>query len=136
MAYRVSTFKFLVMWKDIFLVGLGGGIGSVMRFLTSRVVARYAQAEWLFLGTFAANVAGCFLIGLFSGWMLAHSTENQSFRLLFIVGFCGGYTTFSTFAFENLRLAQAHQWATFLLYTLASVTVGIFAVWAGMKVAR
>lgn len=124
------------MWKDILYVGLGGGIGSILRFLTSRVVARYAQAEWLFAGTFVANIIGSFLIGLFAGWMLAQNPENQSFRLLFIVGFCGGYTTFSTFAFENLRLMEMHQWGSLLLYTLSSIVLGILMVWIGMKIAR
>lgn len=122
------------MWKEILFVGIGGALGSVLRFLTSRVVARYAQAEWLFLGTFVSNIIGCFLIGLFVGWMLAQNTENESFRLLFIVGFCGGYTTFSTFAFENLRLLETNQWPLWILYTLASIAIGMSLVWAGMKV--
>lgn len=124
------------MWKDVLYVGLGGGIGSILRFLTSRVVARYAQPDWLFAGTFAANMIGSFLIGLFAGWVLAKNPENQSFRLLFIVGFCGGYTTFSTFAFENLRLIEMHQWALMLLYTILSITLGVFMVWLGMKLMR
>lgn len=124
------------MWKEILYVGIGGGIGSILRFLTSRIVARYAQAEWLFLGTFAANIIGCLLIGLFAGWLLATNPSNQTLRLLFIVGFCGGYTTFSAFAFENLRLIEMHQWGLFLLYTFASVVLGILAVWVGMKVVR
>ena len=82
------------MWKEILYVGIGGGMGSILRFLTSKIMAHYARANLLFLGTFAANVIGCFLIGIFAGWMLANQPENQSFRLLFIVGFCGGYTTF------------------------------------------
>ena len=122
------------MLKELLYIGLGGGIGSILRFLTSRVVARYAHEDFLFLGTFAANVIGCFLIGIFAGWLLAHNTENQVFRLLFIVGFCGGYTTFSAFAFENLRLLELGQWMTFLGYTLASLLTGIFAVWLGMKI--
>ncbi|WP_298648775.1 fluoride efflux transporter CrcB [uncultured Proteiniphilum sp.] len=121
------------MWKDMLYVGIGGGIGSILRFITSRLVARYVYAEWLFIGTFTANIAGCFLIGLLSGWMLTHQPENQAFRLLFIVGFCGGYTTFSTFAFENLRLIEMNQWGLFALYTFTSVTLGLLAVWGGMK---
>ncbi|SCD19891.1 putative membrane protein [Proteiniphilum saccharofermentans] len=121
------------MWKDIFYVGIGGGIGSILRFIASRLVARYVAAEWLFAGTLVVNMTGCFLIGLLSGWMLAHQPENQSFRLLLIVGFCGGYTTFSTFAFENLRLIEANQWGLFALYTFTSVLVGLLAVWGGMK---
>ncbi|HOV36204.1 MAG TPA: fluoride efflux transporter CrcB [Paludibacteraceae bacterium] len=121
------------MFKDILFVGLGGGIGSIMRFLTSRFTARLVAAQWLFLGTLAANLIGCFLIGILSGWMLSHIPDNQSFRLLFIVGFCGGYTTFSTFAFENYRLIEMNQWGILLLYLTASVVLGIIAVWLGMK---
>jgi CrcB protein len=122
------------MFKDILFVGIGGGIGSIMRFLTSRFMARLVAAEWLFLGTLAANLIGCFLIGILSGWMLSHIPDNQSFRLLFIVGFCGGYTTFSTFAFENYRLIEMNQWGILLLYLPASVVLGIIAVWLGMKI--
>jgi len=99
----------------------------------SRFVIRYVPVEWLFVGTLAVNITGCFLIGILSGWMLAHQPENQTFRLLLIVGFCGGYTTFSTFAFENLRLIETNQWGLFTLYTLASVVVGLLSVWGGMK---
>ncbi|MDK2970148.1 MAG: fluoride exporter [Bacteroidota bacterium] len=122
------------MFKDILFVGIGGGIGSIMRFLTSRFTARLVAAQWLFLGTLAANLIGCFLIGILSGWMLSHMPDNQSFRLLFIVGFCGGYTTFSTFAFENYRLIEMNQWGILLLYLLASIVLGIIAVWLGMKI--
>lgn len=122
------------MFKDILFVGLGGGIGSIMRFLTSRFTARLVAAQWLFLGTLAANLIGCFLIGILSGWMLSHMPDNQSFRLLFIVGFCGGYTTFSTFAFENYRLIEMNQWGILLIYLTASVVLGIIAVWLGMKI--
>ena len=121
------------MWKDLLLVGVGGGVGSMLRFITSRLAARFIHHEWLFLGTFTANIAGCLLIGLFSGWFFAHHPENQSFRLLMIVGFCGGYTTFSTFAFENMRLMEMNQWGLFTLYTSASIVLGLLSVWGGMK---
>lgn len=124
------------MWKDILYVGIGGGIGSIFRFIVSRLVIRYMSAEWTFAGTLAVNITGCFLIGILAGWMLAHQPDNQIFRLLFIVGFCGGYTTFSTFAYENLRLIETNQWGLFALYTLASVILGLIAVWGGLKLAN
>lgn len=122
------------MLKDILYVGIGGGIGSIFRFVVSRLVIRNASTEWIFTGTLAVNITGCFLIGLLAGWMLANQPENQTFRLLFIVGFCGGYTTFSTFTFENLRLIETNQWGLFAFYTLTSVVLGLLAVWGGMKV--
>ena len=122
------------MLKEMLYVGLGGGAGSILRFLTSKIVAKYAHDYFLFLGTFAANIIGCFLIGVLSGWMLANQPDNQPFRLLFIVGFCGGYTTFSTFAFENLRLLELGQWTLLTGYTLCSVVLSIAAVWIGMKI--
>jgi CrcB protein len=121
------------MWKDLLLVGIGGGIGSMLRFVTSRLAVRFIHHEWLFVGTFIANVVGCLLIGLFSGLILSHHTDNQSFRLMMIVGFCGGYTTFSAFAFENLRLIEMNQWGLFTLYTSASIVLGLLSVWAGMR---
>lgn len=124
------------MLRDIFYVGIGGGIGSILRFVVSRFVAKYVSAEWLFAGTFVVNITGCFLIGVLSGWLLAHQSENQTLRLLFIVGFCGGYTTFSAFAFENLRLIEMNRWGTFLLYTSASIILGVLAVWAGIKLSK
>lgn len=124
------------MWKEILFVGLGGGLGSIFRFIVSRLVIRYTTIDWTFAGTLAVNITGCFLIGLLSGWVLAHQTENQTLRLLLIVGFCGGYTTFSTFAFENLRLIQTNQWGLFAFYTLTSIILGLIAVWSGMKFVR
>lgn len=131
--YLCRQQNYTYMWKDILYVGIGGGIGSIFRFIISRLVIRYATPEWTFAGTLAVNITGCFLIGVIAGWMLAHQPDNQTFRLLFIVGFCGGYTTFSTFAFENLRLIETNQWGLFALYTLSSVVLGLLAAWVGMK---
>lgn len=124
------------MLKDLLFVALGGGIGSALRYLTSRVVVKLVSGNLIFLGTFTANIIGSLLIGLLSGWMLINQPDNQTFRLLFIVGFCGGYTTFSTFAFENMRLIESNQWGLLTAYVLASVVLGVLAVWVGVRLAR
>lgn len=124
------------MLKDLLFVALGGGIGSSLRYLTSRVVVKLVSGNLIFLGTFTANIIGSLLIGLLSGWMLINQPDNQTFRLFFIVGFCGGYTTFSTFAFENMRLIESNQWGLLTAYVLASVVLGVLAVWVGVRLAR
>lgn len=124
------------MLKDLLFVALGGGIGSALRYLTSRIVVKLVSGNLIFLGTFTANIIGSLLIGLLSGWMLINQPDNQTFSLLFIVGFCGGYTTFSTFAFENMRLIELNQWGLLTAYVLASVVLGVLAVWVGVRLAR
>lgn len=124
------------MLKDLLFVALGGGIGSALRYLTSRIVVKLVSGNLIFLGTFTANIIGSLLIGLLSGWMLINQPDNQTFRLFFIVGFCGGYTTFSTFAFENMRLIELNQWGLLTAYVLASVVLGVLAVWVGIRLAR
>ena len=66
------------MIKDVLLVGLGGGIGSMLRFLTSRLSARLISSSWALAGTFIANIVGCFLIGLIAGWLLYNTDKSQN----------------------------------------------------------
>lgn len=124
------------MFRSIILVGLGGGIGCILRYLTSVAVSRYFQGAFP-LATFFANMVGCVLIGLLIG-LLSRLPESapSDLRLLLITGFCGGYTTFSAFAAENIRLLQTGQTATALLYIFSSVAVSLFAVWIGLSLAQ
>ena len=121
------------MIKDLLLVGLGGGIGSMLRFLTSRLSARYISSEWALVGTFIANIVGCFIIGLVAGWLLFNVEKSQTLPLLLVTGFCGGYTTFSAFAFENVQLLQSGHTLFSVLYIILSISVGLLAVWGGLK---
>jgi len=122
------------MIKQLLLVGLGGGIGSIFRYLTSLLTAKY-YANSFPLATFITNVLGCFVIGLLIGYFSNSNTDN-SLKLLFITGFCGGYTTFSTFAAENITLLQNQNYVTLIAYTLASVLVGFLAVGLGLMISK
>ncbi|MDR1884438.1 MAG: fluoride efflux transporter CrcB [Prevotella sp.] len=114
------------MLKQILLVGAGGAAGSVMRYLVSVLVTRIEP--FLFpAGTFIINILGCFCIGLFANLISANNL-----RLLLMTGFCGGFTTFSTFAGETLALANNNHMAMALVYTISSCVLGICAVWLGM----
>ncbi len=124
------------MWKDLLYVGLGGGIGSIARYLTSHLSTQFFKNDWFFMGTFTVNILGCFLIGLLSGWLLAKSGDTDAYRVLFIVGFCGGFTTFSTFANENLKLFQSGNYFLLASYLTASIVLGIAAVWLGMRLVK
>lgn len=117
------------MIKDLLLVGIGSGIGGVCRYLISLFMSHSQNGfPW---GTFVANIAGCMLIGIL--WGVASRFQNLStaFSLLLMVGFCGGFTTFSTFSKEGLAMLQTNNFTLFTLYTVGSIVLGIVAVAIG-----
>ncbi len=120
------------MGFNVLLVAIGGALGSVLRYLTSLFVAHYFSGKFP-LATFIINFTGCFLIGVFLHFSLR---ADEKLKYLFVIGFCGGFTTFSTFANENLQLFQNGNYILALGYTLASVVLGILAVWLGMVAMR
>lgn len=121
--------------RALLLVGLGGGAGSILRYLTSVVVTRYFQGVFP-LAIFIVNVLGCLMIGLLLGLLERPLFTHPDMKLLFVTGFCGGYTTFSTFSYENLSLIQSGHYLTAVLYIAASVFLGMVAVWLGFVLAK
>ncbi|THU40412.1 fluoride efflux transporter CrcB [Niastella caeni] len=121
-----------MLWKNILLIGLGGGVGSIARFLCQKYIYEWYPHPFPF-GTMIVNVAGCFLIGLFCALADKGNLLTPEWRLLLTTGFCGGFTTFSTFAYENLNLLKSGQVMYFILYTAASVILGLLATWFGYQ---
>lgn len=123
------------MTKIIILIGLGGGFGSILRYLTSVVVNKYFQSVFPF-ATLAVNIIGCFLIGIIIGLFDRNYLTNPDLKFLFVMGFCGGYTTFSTFSAENLNLFQSGNYLTAFLYITLSILTCLFAVWLGLLLTK
>lgn len=117
------------MIKDIILVGIGSGIGGICRYLISLAMNHGCNGfPW---GTFTVNVAGCLLIGILWGATSRFQNLSPSFSLFLMVGFCGGFTTFSTFSKEGLTMLQANNYLLFSLYAIGSVVLGVMAVALG-----
>jgi CrcB protein len=123
------------MIKTLLLVGTGGFFGSVSRFLASRFMQNYFPSAFPF-GTFFVNITGCFLIGLIYGFSEKSSLLTSNWKLFLAVGFCGGFTTFSTFANENLALLRDGEFFNFILYTFLSVFLGIAATFIGVLLTK
>ncbi|MBC8756628.1 fluoride efflux transporter CrcB [Kordia sp. YSTF-M3] len=120
--------------KHFLLVFLGGGFGSSLRFL----LGKYLNSETTGIpyGTFAANILGSLLIGIILGLAAKNEAISQQHTLLLATGFCGGFTTFSTFAYENHVFLKSGDFMTFALYTIASFVIGFAAVFLGMYVVK
>ncbi|BAH54716.1 fluoride efflux transporter CrcB [Rhodococcus opacus] len=109
----------------VLLVAAGGALGATTRYLTGRYVDSYRSFP---VATFLVNVAGCLILGLLSG----ASMSAQTFALLG-TGFCGGLTTYSTFAVESVGLLRIRLALTSVVYTVASVAAGLAVAWLGFR---
>ncbi len=120
--------------KQIILVFLGGGIGSALRYVIGK--ALHSPAYSIPLGTFTVNMLGSLFIGLILGFALKQSSETSNTILFLAVGLCGGFTTFSAFAFENYELLKNGQLLNFILYAFGSLFLGIVAVIVGIWLSK
>lgn len=119
---------------NILLIGAGGFIGSVLRYLVSGWAQQVAKSVDFPFGTLAVNVVGCFIIGFLAQLAEARGAFTSESRLFVFVGVLGGFTTFSSFGNETLNLARDSQmWSAFANIG-ANVVIGLFAVWLGRTV--
>ena len=118
--------------KQLLIVGFGGFIGSVTRFIVQKLNVRLHFLS-ITIGTLKVNILGSLLIGLIIGITAKTEIISPNVRLFLMVGFCGGFTTFSSFTGENLTLMQNGQFASALLYTGVSIVLGFLAVYLGYE---
>ncbi len=123
------------MLRNLLFVATGGAIGSVLRYLISTNLHK-AYPNFSPYGTFTVNMLGCLLIGLLMGWINAQKLMNPQLQLLLVAGFCGSFTTFSTFAHEaNLMLLEQKPLQS-ILYLGLSVSVGLGLAYLGYRLTR
>ncbi|WP_454797477.1 fluoride efflux transporter CrcB [Novosphingobium lindaniclasticum] len=120
-------------------VALGGGVGSWLRFLTGlgwTTVIGPARAGAFPYGTLTVNVLGSLAMGLLAGWLLRHTAEGETARLLIGVGVLGGFTTFSSFSLDTIALAMRGQLGLAAFYVAISLIAGFAALFAGFSITK
>jgi fluoride exporter len=120
------------MLKQFLLVGLGGGIGSMLRYAAGTFISS-RNFPW---ATLLVNILGSLLIGLIIGAGMKNESLAGNWKLFLATGICGGFTTFSTFSFENMQLLQNEKYFLFVMYVLLSVGLGVAAAVAGYKMVQ
>jgi CrcB protein len=121
--------------KELIYVFIGGGLGSLVRFLLGKWVNAFHNSTFPF-GTFIINIIACFVLGFIIGLADHKQLLSPATRLFWAVGFCGGFSTFSAFTSESLSLIQQGQNSTMLLYVLLSVIVCLTATFGGLFIAE
>lgn len=123
------------MNRIIILIGIGGSLGSILRYLTAAYFTKVFPSAFPY-GTFIVNVSGCLLIGIFYGLSERFNWLIPEWRIFLTTGLCGGYTTFSSFAYENINLLQTTQYLTFTLYSVTTFVLGLLGVFAGLSLTK
>lgn len=119
------------MIKNVMLAGLGGAIGTMMRFAVYIIV----KTPNFPLATLLINIAGSLVIGLVFGFAIRDINFDSNWKVFLATGICGGFTTFSAFSLENVQMLQEGKYFSSALYMITSILVGIVATWAGYRFA-
>ncbi len=119
--------------KLILIVGLGGFLGTISRYLIQLFTSNYNQSSFPF-ATLFINLLGCFLIGVLYSLSNKYNILNNELKLFFTTGFCGGFTTFSSFSMESFTLLKNENYYYLFLYIFLSVVIGIFFTFVGYSI--
>ena len=120
--------------KSFFYIFLGGGIGSVFRYIISKIfIIDKNSFPW---STLIANFIGCFIIGIILGWYVNNDKQHSDLYIFLSIGFCGGLTTFSTFSVEGLTLFKNGDFLIFVTYLLISIIGGLLLVALGYYISQ
>ena len=123
------------MLRSILIAGAGGFIGTILRYLAGVAANRWLNTSWPW-ATFTVNIIGSFIIGAVIAAAERNTNGDDAWKIFLATGICGGFTTFSAFAHENLRFLQQGEHVSFIVYTAASVMLGILAAAGGMMLFR
>jgi CrcB protein len=121
--------------KDMLVISLGAIFGAYARWIISRYLAK-AISPWFPYGTLVINVSGSFMVGFFMIWATERVLIDPRWRLLIVVGFCGAYTTFSSFAYETMALFEQGQWGLMATNFVSNNLLCLLAALGGMALAR
>ena len=133
--FSIKLHNFAAMLKSIIIVAIGRGMVGAFRFLLSKIIQGSVFTAFP-LGTMTVNILGCLLIGIFYGLFDRGALLNPNLKLLLTVGFCGGFTTFSTFMNESLHLFRSDNILYGALYAGGSVFIGLLAVFVGSQLIK
>jgi len=123
------------MFKAVLLAGCGGFLGTCLRFLTGKLCALWFHSGFPW-GTLTVNVVGSFLIGIFFGLAEKTHVVSPQMNLFLITGFCGGFTTFSSFTDDMFLMLQNKNWLSFIMYVGFSFLLGLLLVWLGRSIVK
>ena len=121
--------------RNILLVGLGGGLGSMARYCCQRWISQSWPHAFPW-GHFVVNAVGCLLIGIFWGISFKSFDANDQWKAFLMSGICGGFTTFSAFTLESIGLLREDKMGTFFLYVGGSVVAGLLLTFLGMTISK